>query len=149
MNEYLSRKNRNNTLIAYILWDTMKKWADNDQNQLTKEEMKYARMASSYMKKLGDSIVSRVSEVNQDFADRLVKQVNRSTIELTENIDSANRVIVELEPFYKMADFALAAMCRGCKNTCHKKCELYKALVSMDIPVANTIRQKGECPYQL
>lgn len=146
---YLTKGERINYLVALGAHEVIERWTDDKKNHLTKDEKKYLRMASSLIEKAAKLMINRL---DPDFVDRLVSDSknNYLTIIPTRATTPPNESRVKTDTLFNLSNFALLH-CQA-NESCFmrddwKSCELYKAMMELDIPVANF--EKGKCPYKL
>lgn len=146
---YLSKGERTNYLVALGSHEVIERWVDDPKNHLTSEERKYLRMASSLIKKACKLLISRLE---RDYVERLLSDSKNNflTIIPTRATTLHDESRVKTDTLYNLAAYSLLH-CQANENCFMgekwKDCDLYKALMELDVPVANF--DGGRCPYKL
>ena len=155
---YLSRGERENMLLMMVLNQTAVEWLSDDRNRLAKDEKKYMRMASTYIRKAFGMIEKRLGR--QEFIDALARDAKNNTAAIVpvRATVQEDELRIKKEYFYDIADKAIAYSCQaqrdgssrceyrnGKKN--FRKCKMYRAFIDTATPVFNP-EAKG-CPFEM
>ena len=73
--QYLTKKNRLEYLACAAMVKKLKDWTESENNQLSAEEKKWLKTASTYMRKACISVLGRLGK---DVAERLLREAKNS-----------------------------------------------------------------------
>lgn len=147
--QYLTKRNRLEYLACAAMVKKLKEWTESENNQLSAEEKKWLKTASTYTRKACISILKRLGK---DVADRLLREAKNSELTIIPYrvVPEEDKYAVSESDLYTIADHALV-ICQH-NNYCpingsHKDCALYKAFIETNIPPCTT--ETDGCPYKL
>lgn len=156
MKNYLNKQERNDlimvqAIIGYINI-AFEKWYE--RGNITKEELKYIRMARSLIKKAISGVRSRQ---DKDFNNKLKRDIDniellclpktkaQVMLEQYEKDKEEEMCLVHRQTLELMAEKALGN-CDPCAED-HTKCKLREAFIELNIPVFDPY--STTCPYML
>lgn len=155
--KYLNNKQRKDLVLVGIILDGVERVANewNEHNNLTSNESRWLRTASTLMVKAVESIATRIDPAE---AAKLLKEIKRTSImcvpktdvkwkqeKLRKEIDN-EEVVVSKENLFNLAELALT----GCVEDCGKDPETcYVRQVYFDLNIDPwDFEGKNDCPYR-
>ena len=155
---YLTKLQREMIMLAGIKGGAVREFCD-ATDDLTTEEKRRLRSAETNMTK---AMTSYCSRLDPDVKDRLRKDLNTSTMQVTpirEIAKQSSEKLVREADLYTMAEFLTWAICQNTdpespfrctvdeEGKSFRKCRLYNAMISIGLARASYV--KGQCPYKL
>lgn len=155
MKRYLNANEKTDTLRLITFYVNLNNMVEQwEKLGKDKEQVKYLKMARTYIDKLNKSIMQPLDAMEQkkvvDFAHKLqvvVVHNDQAKREYKDMMAMDSNVPINIDDLYDLVEMT-SEYCRLlCKN--EGSCRVRDILMSYDIPVVSLNTPEGKCPYKL
>lgn len=146
MNKYLSKANRDRHFIMLLLWDCMRKWLAEEQNQLEAKEKRKLELAKNHIWEVSEMLLCRLDPEYRNAFAKEIRTHKAEMVRMSRVVEEEN--VVKMDDLLEIANYSIVACNSLDKTMCmnYKKCKLYKAMMACKIPVC--ITETDACPYR-